>query len=168
MHSAEHDENCLLYLAGELPAAQVERFRAHQEDCADCAALTRALKTGTRAAALAEESLSSEARERIAERALEEAPPFAGLPLFWDRRVWAAASAAAMLAIGMYFAKTPAQTYDELAWINGVESGIKRLDSQLESLDRSFALDDTAAEIDFELERLQRESELIRGRIKGI
>ncbi|MFH2203970.1 MAG: hypothetical protein ABIJ96_12695 [Elusimicrobiota bacterium] len=165
MHSAEHDESCLLYLAGELPSAEGERFRAHREGCADCAALTRALETGTQAAALAAVSVSEGARDRIVERVLDEAPPEDSLRPFWGGRILVAA--AAMLAIGTYFAMAPTNSYDELAWISGVESGIERLDAQLESLDRSLALDDTSVEIDSELERLRRESEWIEGRIQG-
>jgi len=167
MHRPKHDDLCLRYLAGELPAAEAEVYREHREGCADCAELTRTLGTGTRAAALASVSLSAEACERLAEEVLAAAEPerpVASPPARW--RTWSLGAALAVLAVWLFVARPRPPAYDELVWTNGIEKDIRRLDGELVEIDDALEFG-AAAEMDLELERLERESRWIKGEIKG-
>jgi len=162
MHKYEFDDLCLRYLAGELPAADAERFNAHRADCPDCAELMRDLAAGTKAAAYAAVELSGEAQERIEQAALSAPPPAILSPL----RIWAAALAA-LLMIGLYVGGSRQSAQHDLVWTNGLEKDIRRLGGDLDALENSFELGGAGDEIGFELRRLERESRWIQGEIKG-
>lgn len=172
MHDGGHEDVCVLYHAGELPAGRAAEFEAGLSRCAACRDLLESLRMASRLAARAAVRPPADLDDRVLLRleasARGEGSSGAGLPAGTSpRRGLVALLAAACLAVALR-AGSSRRSAEDLRWKSGLDGDIAAAVRELDGISWGVNLNSDPLEIDAEIRSLERDAEDLKRRVERI